>query len=376
MSRRQVVRWTEADEDRSARWCSEGGTPPPEHVVIADERMTADTAYRLACDGTALLWRDDFQSARALLREMKQRADQALRRRKLSQSPSEAFCQYRQARSERADTLGMLLVPFERNGVIPLRRAPDVQQACREAYGPGDEPFVASLRELLHLIWAHEQRQKGFEVPALGDRIHPHYGVFTPVLRGEYMDLVAEAPLPSRTLAFDVGTGTGVLTAILARRGVKRIVATDQEPRALACAQENLTRLGLADRVEFMQTDLFPPGRAALVVCNPPWVPGQPHSPVERAMFDPESRMLRGFLSGLAAHLEPGGEGWLVISDFAEHVGLRPRAELLAAFDAAGLKVVARTDVRPRAPHVSDDSDPFPAVSAVEVTSLWRLTLR
>jgi prophage antirepressor-like protein len=83
--------------------------------------------------------------------------------------------------------------------------------------------------------------------------------------------------------------------------------------------------------------------------------------------------MLRGFLDGLTAHLEPAGEGWLVLSDLAEHLGLRPRAELLAAFDKAGLKVVGRTDVRPNHPRVSDTTDPLHAARAAEVTSLWRL---
>ncbi|WP_226966996.1 methyltransferase [Streptomyces phaeolivaceus] len=338
--------------------------------------MTPDNAYRLAHEGTAMLWRGDFRNARQLFGELKLRADHALGRVSLSRSSTEAFRQYRQAKSERAHVLGMLLIPFERNSVIPLPGAPDVRQACTEAYGPGDEPFVASLRDVLQALWAHDQRRKGFEVPSLGDRIHPHFGVFTPVRRDEYLDLVAEAPLPSRTTAFDIGTGTGVLSALLARRGVKRIVATDQEPRALACARENLDRLGLADRVELLRADLFPPGRAALVVCNPPWVPGQPGSPEECATYDPEGRMLSGFLSGLAAHLEPGGEGWLVISDFAEHVGLRPRSELLANFDAAGLKVVARTDARPKIPRAFDSTDPFHEARAVEVTSLWRLTVR
>jgi SAM-dependent methyltransferase len=324
-----------------------------------------------------MLWRGDFQNARRLFGEMKARADQALRSMSLSQVPAEAFRQYRQAQSERLRVLGMLLVPFEGSSVIPLRGAPDAREALTEAYGPGDdEPYVTSLRELLHVLWAHDQRRKGFEVSALGDRVHPHYGVFTPVRRDEYVDLVAEAPLPPRTTAFDIGTGTGVLTALLARRGFKRIVATDQEPRALACAQENLARMGLADRVELLRADLFPPGRAALVVCNPPWVPGQPHSPVECAMYDPESRMLRGFLDGLTAHLEPGGEGWLVLSDFAEHLGLRPRSELLAAFEAAGLKVIARTDMKPRTPRAFDETYPFHAARAAEVTSLWRLAAR
>src|SRR5207237_9875287 len=152
---------------------------------------------------------------------------------------------------------------------------------------------------------------------------------------------VMDAPLPVGALdkAFDIGTGTGVLAAVLARRGVRKIIATDMDPRALGCARENLARLDVAEQVDVVQADLFPEGRAALVVCNPPWVPARPSSPIERGIYDPESRMLHGFLGALPAHLEPGGEGWLILSDLAEHLGLRPRSELLAAFDAAGLKV-------------------------------------
>jgi len=375
-SEHAVLRWTEAGESRAARWRSERGVQPPKRVIVADDRITADAAYRLACEGNAILWRGDFQNARQLLQALVRRIDRKRRQPAPSPaSPAEQFHLLRQARSQRARTLGMLLLPFEAGHVVPLRRAPDVRQACAEAYGSADSPYVASLRELLGLIGAHEWRKKGIEVPALGARIHPHYGVFAPV-RGEYVGLVAKAPLPSKALAFDIGTGTGVLAAVLVRRGVEHVVATDPDSRALACARENLARLGLDNKVEVVQADLFPDGRAPLVVCNPPWVPARPSSPLEHAVYDPESRMLRGFLGGLVAHLEPGGEGWLVLSDIAEHLGLRTRAELLAAFDAAGLQVVDRIDARPTHPRVSDDTDPLHAARAAEVTSLWRLAVR
>jgi len=235
------------------------------------------------------------------------------------------------------------------------------------------------LRELLGVIGAHEWRSKGIELPAINGRIHPHYGVFTPIRR-EYVDLVAKAPLPpalpKQAVAFDVGTGTGVLAAVLARRGFARVVATDTDPRALGCARENLARLGLSTRVDVVEADLFPPGLASLVVCNPPWLPGRPSSPLERGIYDADSAMLRGFLRGLAEHLAPGGEGWLVLSDLAEHLGLRTRAELEAMFDAAGLKVLGRRDARPEHPKASDADDPLHAARAAEVTSLWRLAAR
>jgi methylase of polypeptide subunit release factors len=232
---------------------------------------------------------------------------------------------------------------------------------------------------LLGLIGAHEWRTKGIEIAAIGGRIHPHYGVFAPIRR-EYVDLIATAPLPAlRSLsssAFDIGTGTGVLAAVLARRGIRRVVATDRDPRALACARENLERLGLSEQVEVVHADLFPEGQAALVVCNPPWVPARPSSPIERGIYDPESRMLREFLHALPAHLGPRGEGWLILSDLAEHLGLRTRSELLSLFDAAELKVVDRSDVRPIHPRAADETDPLHAARASEVTSLWRLAVR
>jgi methylase of polypeptide subunit release factors len=348
--------------------------PPPKRVIVADDRTTADSAYRLACEGTALLWNGDFQNARQLLQAVTRRLER--KPRKQGETPIDAFNLHRQAQSQRARTLGMILIPLDAAYGIPLRRAPDVQQACLETYGPSaDEASVVSLRELLGLIGAHEWRKKGVEIPALGERIHPHYGVFSPV-RGEYVDLVAHTPLPSLNKAFDIGTGTGVLAALLAKRGVKKIVATDQDPRALACARENLVRLGYDQQVDIVLADLFPEGRAPLVVCNPPWVPARPASPIEYAIYDSESRMLLGFLNGLAEHLSPGGEGWLLLSDFAEHLGLRTREWLLAAIEKGGLTVVGREDIRPRHPKSTDATDALHAARMAEVTSLWRLKAR
>ena len=379
-----TIHWTHQGQPRQALWRSESGAAAPRRVETADDTLAADTAYRMACEGTGLLWQGDFQNARHLLQALMRRADKKPRKAaaKASQklaaaTPAEAFHLHRQAQAQRARVLASVLIPLEGDYSIALRRAPDWRQACTEAWGPATgERSVATLRELLGLVGAHEWRKKGVEIPALGapplNRIHPHYGVFSPV-RGEYVGLVAAAPLPSKALAFDIGVGTGVLSAVLARRGVQRVVATDQDPRALACARDNLQRLQLLDRVELQQVDLFPPGHAPLVVCNPPWVPARANSPIEHAVYDEGSRMLKGFLAGLPAHLEPGGEGWLILSDLAEHLGLRPREQLLAWIAEAGLVVRGRHDVKPGHAKATDAQDALHAARAAEVTSLWRL---
>ena len=392
------IEWKEAGVAHSALWRSERGALPPRRIVEADDTMAADTAYRLACEGTGLLWRGDFQNARQMVQALARRIDKPPKASKLARVATKKaadnallgipagqdFHLHRQAQSQRARVLGMVLIEFGADYGIDLRRAPDAKQACSEAWGPageGAQPSLASLRELMGVISAHEWHKKGVEIPALGappnNRIHPHYGVFSPV-RGEYVDLVARAPLPanptSKFVAFDIGTGTGVLAAVLALRPeVVQVVATDLDPRALECARENIYRLRLPNPVKVMQADLFPEGLASVIVCNPPWLPARPGSPLEGAVYDEGSRMLLGFLGGLAAHLAPSGEGWLILSNFAELLGLRTRAELLAAIQASGLKVAGRIDAKPEHPKAADPGNPLHKARAAEVTSLWRL---
>ena len=409
MTQAPRLRWQENGVEQDALWRSEVGVAPPRRVRLADDTLTADAAYRLACEGWGLLWRGDFQNARQLLQALARRVDRKPRQTadaaqarpaapasladpavdaeaavdRSAVAPAvlaQAFHLHRQAQGQRARVLGSLLIPMDPDRGIPLRRAPDLRPACAEAWGPPeDQASVVALRELMGLVGAHEWRKKGVAIAALGpppdNRIHPHYGVFSPV-RGEYLDLVAQAPLPSIELAFDIGTGTGVIAAVLARRGVRRIVATENDPRALACARDNVARLALGDRIDVVEADLFPPGRSPLVVCNPPWLPARPSSPVERAVYDPDSAMLRGFLAGVGSHLAPGGQTWLILSDFAEHLGLRTRTQLLDLIAASGLQVLGRVDITPRHPKALDVSAPLHGARMLEVTSLWRLAAR
>jgi SAM-dependent methyltransferase len=379
-----TLHWLEDGKSFEAQWRSHSGAPPAARVVIADGKMAADEAYGLACQGTALLWHGDFNEARQMLSALGKRADRPQRRSRNSgpsepTSPAhtaEEFHRHRQARSQRARTLNALLIPLDGDYSIPLRRAPDVRQACLEAFGPADGASVTSLRALLGVIGAHEWRVKGIDIPEAGGLIHPHFGVFAPIRR-EYVDLVATTPLPaacaSASVAFDIGTGTGVLAAVLARRGIERVIATDLDPRALACARENVAGLALDGHIEVLEADLFPEGCAALVVCNPPWIPARPSAPMENGIYDPDGRMLRGFLTHLTRHLVAGGEGWLILSDLAEHLGLRTRAQLSEEFETAGLRVLGRNDVPARHPKAADKSDPLHAARAAEITSLWRL---
>lgn len=442
-----------------ALWHPMSAHTPPARLLGVDDSLRADTAYRLACEGTGLVWQGDFHNARHLLDALKRRLDAPPRRTARQAGPRRArdaapgaapamgpeaapapadlaalFHRQRMEQGRRARVLSSVLVPMDAQGSILLRRAPDWRVACAQAWEhagaapltPGPDaaapqtPRLMPLRELLGMVSAWQWREKGVEIQALAQlaatprgpgaaataggsysRIHPHYGVFSPV-RGEYVDLVARAALPlvaqgPQGLALDIGTGTGVLAAVLARRGVGRIIATDTSVRARACAAQNMRRLGLEQRVQVVDADLFAGGggpvqrldgrpeglhdglpeglRAGLIVCNPPWLPVRAVTALEHAVYDPDSRMLRGFLSGLAARLLPGGEGWLILSDLAERLGLRAAGALAQWVQDAGLRVVARHDARPGHSRAHDRNDPLYAARSAEITTLWRLAV-
>lgn len=380
----QPLEWQEKGKPRSALWRTESSLPQPKRIELADDTMPADTAFRHISEGASLLWRGDFQNARQLLVALGRRLEKKVTRRKAAAAAEitfpHGFHLFRQTQAQRARVLASILIELDDQWHCALRRAPDWSVACTEAWGTAPKQGVGQsvlvpLRDLLGVVGAHEWRKKGVELAALdGERIHAHYGVFSPV-RGEYLELVARAPIPAAGMqqAWDIGVGTGVLSAQLIKRGVKSIVATDMSERALSCATENLQRLGHAAKVKLQRADLFPEGRAGLIVCNPPWLPGKAASLLDQAIYDEDSRMLRGFVQGLAAHLQPGGEGWLILSDLAEHLKLRKREELLGWIEAAGLKVLDREDIRPSHGKVQDSEDPLHAARAAEVTSLWRL---
>lgn len=371
-----TITWMHEDGSPAATWQSPSGAPAPKRMRVADDRMSADAAYRLICEGTALLWQGDYHNARALIDALGRRIQKKRRAPDETVPAIERFNAHRQAQSHRAHIMNAVLVPVDATWQVALRRAPDTRAALSDWHGPGDGPAIMSLRAVQGVLSAAEWARKGIPIAALNATIHPRFGVYSP-LRGEYIELVMRAPLPTGDTAFDLGTGTGVLAIALARRGIKHIRATEIDPRAIACAKENIARIVPDADIRLIASgDLFPPGRASLIVCNPPWLPGRPTTPIEGALYDPDNQMLNAFLRGLADHLTADGEGWLILSDLAEHLGLRAPGAVAAAIDSAGLAVVDRLTVRPRHGKATDATDPLAFARKLEVTSLWRISTK
>lgn len=362
-----LVHWQENGQSRSAFWHGDSRQSPPTHILPLAQTSTEHARQQLY-SGHALLWRGDYHQGKQLL--------DALKKRVRSQAkPMPDIHRHRLQQLQHSRLFAGLLLEVGPGWRLGNRRAPDVAAALADVYGKTNlQPFLLPFNHLLGMIGAHEWHRRGVAIDALGgDRIHVPYGVFSP-LRGEYLELVATAPLPPQVeTAWDIGTGSGVLAAILARRGIRQLIATDTNPRAVVTARDNLARLSLTVQTTVCETDLLPAGQADLIVCNPPWLPLKAGSDIEAALYDPGHSMLHALLQQAPARLRPGGELWVVMSDLAEHLGLRPADALPQWFTAAGLRVIGRLDTRPRHAKATDQCDPLHHARSREITSLWRL---
>jgi len=165
--------------------------------------------------------------------------------------------------------------------------------------------------------------------------------------------LLALPAKPARIL--DAGAGSGVIALTLAAEWPEAEVdAIDISPAALALAAENASRLGLADRVHFLESDLFSAvaGQYGLIVANLPYVTAGEMLTLSREVrADPVSALdggsdgcdvIRAFLDQARAHLLPGGAVALEIGAgqsemLVEHLRLLGYNDIRSTADYAGI---------------------------------------
>jgi len=126
---------------------------------------------------------------------------------------------------------------------------------------------------------------------------------------------VLDGALPTAATAIDLGSGTGILAATLARsRPAISVIATDQSAAAVASSLATMAANDLADRVTVVRDDGLksqPDASADLIVLNPPFHVGATvHTGLADRLFRDAARVLR-----------PGGELWTV---YNSHLAYRP----------------------------------------------------
>lgn len=109
----------------------------------------------------------------------------------------------------------------------------------------------------------------------------------------------------SNKLVLDIGTGSGCLPIFIAHEVPEaRVTSVDISPGALTVARENARRVGVADRIDFLEGNAFealsPDKRFDLIVSNPPYIPSGEIGQLEPEVRDFDPRLaLDGGSDGL-----------------------------------------------------------------------------
>ncbi|HEX9969296.1 MAG TPA: HemK/PrmC family methyltransferase [Acidimicrobiales bacterium] len=176
----------------------------------------------------------------------------------------------------------------------------------------------------------------------LGIPLHIEPGVYVPRWKTEALARHALAHLSPGGFAVDLGTGCGAIAAFLAHHAhAARVVATDIDPRAVACARRN--------GVEAFAGDLFDPlprelqGHVDVIASVPPYVPEPMLAFLARDVVAHEPRgALEGGADGLdvAARIVDAAPRWLRPGGaLVVEVGVDQVAALTVRMADAGLVV-------------------------------------
>lgn len=247
----------------------------------------------------------------------------------------------RDDKEDRSDKLNRLHIEVDRKGhCVSVRDFPATLSLERLMQNPAIPNDVAGALIPYHTVRAmraaDEWEKKGVTVDALdGAKLHPRFGVLSPT-RQDYIGLLAQhlpsviSSLRAPVIAEDLGSGSGVLSFLLAKHGAAEVRGYDVSTAAIECATADAKLLNISSKVSFHNVDLvehLPPALAAtpapnLIVCNPPWLPDDASSALDAAVYDPDSVMLRASLLYARRRLAPDGKLLLLYSDLGVHLGL------------------------------------------------------
>ncbi len=145
------------------------------------------------------------------------------------------------------------------------------------------------------------------------------------VLPGMFAPLWGDSSLLAKTLmaevksgnkVLDLGTGSGIQGIFSAENGAK-VLSVDINEQALKCAQINIAKHNLQDKIEVRQSDLFTniSERFNIIIFNPPFRWFKPRDMLERGEVDENYQTLQRFFAEAKNYLLPGGRIILVFSE-------------------------------------------------------------
>lgn len=233
-------------------------------VFPIDKRTSIDESLEILLQGNYILVEDLYSTGLQLIKALKK---------KFRNLENTDFNTSRKARESFRTLSHRILLEVE-NHQLMVKKAPDIPW-FKKLY-PEQDSFAISFPDVQALNSSWQWYKNGLSVPGLTHKIHPWYGVYFPT-RFEHIELFYKWLIESdteKTFAYDIGTGSGILSFLMENNGFKKVFATDINPNAIMSLREELNQHHYT-KIEAKQGGIFAGinEKADLIVFNPPWLP-------------------------------------------------------------------------------------------------------
>jgi predicted RNA methylase len=261
---------------------------------------------------------------------------------------STRYLNVRRMRSNISKRLNTIYFTAGDSGIDCVQGAPQTQLLAKLTSRSNSNHVLVPIHTFLTGIKSMDQwNQRGIFIECIQQTIFPEYGVFNPTNQ-IYLNLFHQALKShphTRGSLLDIGTGTGILSIISSLSGFKQIDATDINPWAIECAQENFKILRLSN-ISTHLSDSFPSGNKKYdaIVFNPPWMSLEDEgtSTLDKAIFDQGHQFYdnvmkkaKNYMNGENARL------YLIYSNLSQLFGIEKEEP-----NFHGLKCVQRLTMR------------------------------
>ncbi len=279
-------------------------------VFPFNKKTDAQMAVETLEDESYVLILDYYSSGLKVLNELKIHLKE-----RYSNQDFQGQRQYRNAYQK----LSNLILVEVSNHRLCVKKSPEI--GWFKILYPEYDNFLLSFPQVQGLNSAWQWFEKGISIPVLSEKLHPYFGVYFPT-RFEHLLLFDEWMQEykgSKNDAFDIGTGSGILSFLMLKHGFGKIYATDTNPNAIIGISESL-KSEEEKNIELYYGDLFADcsAKSDLIVFNPPWIPTSYNSDgIDNAIYY-DKELFPRFFAEAQKHLNEDGKLIIIFSNLAQ----------------------------------------------------------
>ncbi len=236
--------------------------------------------------------------------------------------------------------------------------------------------FYLRFTDYLGMNGARQWYEKGIQLPGLQHKIHPFYGTYFPT-RTEHLEMFDQWLAANNNFknAIDMGTGCGALTFYMLKHNIARITASDINPNALWSVKQDLEIIDEEKRATLIHASFFESianETPDLLVFNPPWLPKETHTTIDKAMYY-EPGFFEEFFRQAFENLSEQTTLVIVFSDFARTAGITHEHPIEKELDQNNRFVLVEKHEKPITQKPSGNKNWLEDIRSSEKAELWVL---